>query len=116
MPQKLLEEATSMIYYFMYNKLLSLLFRIGIKSENHAGSILLLKELFDISNDSISFAKKERIDKQYYTDFRINSEEVFSLLDSAESFIAQIDFYISKLNNKKIEILRNDLTNTYLLN
>jgi hypothetical protein len=43
----------------MYNSLTALLFRVGIKCENHAGSILLLKKLFkriDLFN-AISFAK-----------------------------------------------------------
>jgi uncharacterized protein (UPF0332 family) len=45
----------------MYNSLTALLFRVGIKCENHAGSILLLKKLFkriDLFN-AISFAKEE---------------------------------------------------------
>ena len=39
-----LEESISLIYYSMYHTLLALLFKIGVKSENHSGSIILLKE------------------------------------------------------------------------
>ena len=42
----MLEEAVSIAYYSMYNLLLSLLFKAGIKSENHNASIILLKKLF----------------------------------------------------------------------
>jgi len=42
----LYENSISMSYYAMYNCLLALLFKIGIKSENHSGSILLFKKMF----------------------------------------------------------------------
>jgi uncharacterized protein (UPF0332 family) len=63
----LYENSVSMSYYTMYNSLTALLFRTGVKCENHSGSILLLKKLFGegVLFDDISFAKKERIDKQY---------------------------------------------------
>src|SRR3989338_2335729 len=38
---QLYENSTSEAYYCMYNSLLSLLFKIGIKSENHSVSIIL---------------------------------------------------------------------------
>lgn len=114
LPHNLLEEATSLIYYAMYNKLLSLLFRVGIKSKSHAGSIILLKELFSVSNSSISFAKRERVDKQYYVDVTTTQQEVKKLLESGEEFVAEIDFYTSKLDSKKVQILRDEFFRTYL--
>mgnify|MGYP001563918970 CR=1 FL=1 len=42
----LYENSISMAYYTMYNSLSALFFKIGIKCENHAGSILLFKKLF----------------------------------------------------------------------
>ena len=42
----LYENSVSMSYYTMYNSLIALLFKIGIKCENHAGSIILFKNLF----------------------------------------------------------------------
>jgi len=64
----LYENSVSMSYYTMYNSLTALLFRCGIKCENHSGSILILKKLFKRHDlfKIISWAKKERIDKQYY--------------------------------------------------
>ncbi|MBN1645360.1 HEPN domain-containing protein [Candidatus Woesearchaeota archaeon] len=55
-----LEEAVSLAYYSMYHILAALLFKIGIKRENHSASIILLKEIFDINNKEIAFAKKEK--------------------------------------------------------
>ena len=42
----LYENSISMSYYAAYNLLIALLFRVGIKCENHSGSILLLKLVF----------------------------------------------------------------------
>lgn len=103
----LLEEATSHIYYAMYYKVLSLLFKLGIKSKNHTGSIFLLQELSGISTKSILVAKKERIEKQYYVDFRVTEEEVGKLFDIAQQFVSEIDFYISKLTYAEVQRARN---------
>jgi len=62
------ESAITQSYYSMYNNVLSLFFKCGIKCENHSASALLLKEFFNQENLSLIFskAKEERIDKQYY--------------------------------------------------
>lgn len=44
---KLHKNSIIMSYYSMYNALQALLFRIGIKCENHTESIILLKFLFN---------------------------------------------------------------------
>ena len=74
----LYENSVSTAYYTMYNSIIALLFRIGIKSENHSGSIILFKKLFDEPNlvGLISFAKKERIDKQYYVNSKKNIDDI----------------------------------------
>ncbi|MFH0978234.1 MAG: HEPN domain-containing protein [Candidatus Woesearchaeota archaeon] len=95
--QNLLEEAMSMAYYAMYHKATSLFYLIGIKCENHAATIILLKELFGVDNSDISFAKNERFDKQYYTDFVIGNNDVDDLVTKAESFIATMDSFIDKI-------------------
>ena len=102
-----LEEATSLIYYSSYHLLLALLFRAGIKSENHSASIYLLTEIFDIDNDFLLFAKKERVDKQYYVSFDLVEKDVKNLIEKAEKFNSYIFDFISKLNNAKIKIYRN---------
>lgn len=97
-----LEEAIALTYYSMYNILIALLFKVGIKSENHAASIILLKELFNIDNSNISLAKEERIDKQYYTDFQIAKAEVEEAIKNAEEFNAELLDFIVKINNEEV--------------
>src|SRR3989344_3456667 len=75
-----IEDAVPMAYYSMYNMLTALLYKIGIKCENHSASVIILKELFGIENSGISSAKTERVDKQYYVDFEITREEVENLI------------------------------------
>jgi len=106
-----LEETVSLVYYSMYNLLTALLFKTGIKCENHSASIILLKELFLIDNSEISFAKEERIDKQYYTDFRITKDEVIDLIEIAETFNKKLFDFISKVTNESIEKYKVQLKN-----
>jgi len=109
----LYENSVSMSYYAMYNSLVALLFKSGIKSENHNASILLLKllynnkELFNI----ISKAKKERIDKQYYItdeEVDITKESTQQLVSDAEDFLLKMKLIIKKIKNKEIDGLRED--------
>src|SRR3990167_1462213 len=51
------EDSVALAYYSMYYSLLALLFRTGIKCENHTGAIILLQEVFSIDNKAISKAK-----------------------------------------------------------
>lgn len=110
--EKLLENSVTEAYYAMYNSVLALLFRCGIKSENHTASILLLGRLFNLEEkkDSLSKAKKERIDKQYYlTDdknYEINEEIALKMIRDAELFILEIRAYIGKLNPGSIQNVR----------
>ena len=102
-----LEETVSLVYYSMYNMLLALLFNIGIKSENHSASIILLNMIFDFDNLDILKIKKERIQTQYYVNFEIKKQEVKSLLKIAEQFNAKLFDFISKLTNDRINFYRN---------
>ena len=100
----LYENSVGMSYYAMYNQLTALLFMVGIKCENHAGSILLLKILFNEEElfKLISNAKKERIDKQYYVTTEkdeITKEIAEELLKNAEDFVLKIKLLIKRLNN-----------------
>ena len=94
----------------MYYSLLALLFRVGIKSENHTASIILLKEVFGLDNSEILKAKKERVDKQYYVDFKIAEHDVNVLLKIAESFNATIFDFLEKMNLNEIEKIREKFT------
>jgi len=101
-----LEEAISLVYYSMYHLLTALLFKVGIKCENHMASIIMLKELFELNNSDILFAKKERVDKQYYTDFEITKEEVKESVKVAEKFNHNLLDFISKINNEEVRKYR----------
>ncbi len=100
-----------MSYYAMYNSLIALLFRTGIKCENHAGSILLLKLLFGKKElfKLISDAKEERIDKQYYVTTEkdeLTKESTQELLLNTENFVVKMKLVIKNLNNGYIEEIR----------
>ena len=107
-----------MSYYTMYNLLLALLFKVGIKCENHSGSIMLPKFLFK-NNEAytiISNAKKERVDKQYYVTTEkneITKEIAEELLNNAEYFCLKLKVVIRNVNNDSIEQLREKF---YLIN
>ncbi len=107
----LFENSIGMSYYSMYNSTISLLFRVGIKCENHGAAILLLKLLFNNHElyELISNAKTERIDKRYFVNSKedeITSDIAKELLIDAEDFVFKLKATISKLNQEKIEKLR----------
>lgn len=101
-----LEESIALAYYSMYHSVIALFFKVGIKSENHNASILLLTEIFGINNQDIEFAKKERIDKQYYVSFKMTKEEVAKSIKKAELFNKILNDFISKLTNESISKAR----------
>ena len=100
------EECVGLAYYSMYNLLTALLFKAGIKCENHTGSIIILKEIFGQNNEYILYAKKERIDKQYYVGFSIAKDEVMDTIKKTEEFNNSLFDFISKLNSDDIKLYR----------
>lgn len=108
------DDATALTYYSMYYSVLGLLFKAGIKSENHTGSIILLKELFDIDNSEIKNAKKERVDKQYYVDFKATSDEVDEGIKIAEEFNDKIRDKIENIKVSEIETIIKKFKEEYL--
>lgn len=106
-----LEESVSLVYYSMYHMLTALLYKVGIKCENHSASIILLNAIFGIDNKNIFLAKKERIDKQYYTDFEIAKDDIIEDIHIAEEFNRILLDFISRLDNKKIEDYRDIFEN-----
>ena len=103
-----IEDAVPMAYYSMYNLVTALLYKAGIKCENHAGSILLLKELFGIDNSKVKFAKTERVDKQYYIDFKITNADVINIIRIAEEFNPIIYDFMDKLTSEQIKKYREE--------
>jgi uncharacterized protein (UPF0332 family) len=113
----LYENSLSESYYSMYNSLLSLLFKIGIKSENHSGSIFIFEELFQkpkLSNLILEI-KKERIDKQYYTEMlqktKVDKMKTESIISSSEDFSLEIRQILNELSlndiHEKLKTLKN---------
>ncbi|HDM43599.1 MAG TPA: HEPN domain-containing protein, partial [Candidatus Woesearchaeota archaeon] len=100
-----LKDAVALAYYSMYHCLLAALFRIGIKCENHAGSIILLNAVFDVDNSQISKAKSEGVDKQYYVDFSVTLEEAKESIRIAEEFISNLNNLIETLSEEKVKEL-----------
>lgn len=110
---KLYENSTSEAYYCIYNSLLALLFKVGIKSENHSASIILFDKLFNEKELTrlISFAKEERIDKQYYVEsqqtFKVTEESCKDMIEKAEDFSIKIRVLIGNLNTETVNSIRN---------
>lgn len=109
---QLYENSISEAYYCMYNSLLALLFKIGIKSENHSASIILFDRLFEKKElvKIISWAKEERIDKQYYVEtqqiVKVTKESCNEMILKAEDFLVKMKLLIKELNNEKIDFAR----------
>jgi len=99
-------------YYSMYYTSLALLFKCGIKSENHGGTILLLKRLFNIDIKIISQAKKDRIDSQYYTrdnvGIEVNEKIASQAMKDAETYCNEIKVIIERLTNTQIGKVRKE--------
>jgi uncharacterized protein (UPF0332 family) len=100
------EEAVTLAYYSMYNMLTALMFQVGIKCENHTAAIMLLTSVFNLENSDISFARKERIDKQYYIDFNVTRDDAQELIETAEEFNKCLYDFQSKMNSNKIKEYR----------
>lgn len=101
-----LEESVALAYYSMYHFVTALFYKVGIKSENHNATIQMLKDIFGIDNTEITYAKKERLDKQYYVNFEITKEEVGEAIKKAEIFNSFIKDFISKVTNDDIKRAR----------
>ena len=102
----LFEQSVSMAYYSMYYSVLALFFATGIKCENHTAAIILLKKVFSIDNADLEHAKTERIDKQYYVSSAPVRDDVVALIQTTESFNAELLDVIDRLTNEKIEKFR----------
>lgn len=110
---QLYENSTSESYYCMYNSLLALLFKIGIKSENHSASIILFDKLIGNKElvKTISWAKGERIDKQYYIEtkqiVKVTKDSCSEMTSKTEDFLVRMKVVINEINNEKISSARN---------
>lgn len=106
---KQIEDAVPMAYYSMYNILTALFYKIGIKCENHSASIIILRELFKLDDSKITFAKTERVDKQYYVDFKVTEKEVNDLINLAKEFNNMLYSFIDRITTKEISKYREEI-------
>lgn len=96
----------------MYNSLSALLFKIGIKSENHSASIILFDKIFKKSDLTkiISWAKEERIDKQYYVEtqqiVKVTKESCKEMILKAEDFLIKMKLLLNEISNEEISLSR----------
>lgn len=109
---QLYENSISESYYCMYNSLLALLFKLGIKSENHSASIILFRKLFNNPDlvKIISWAKEERIDKQYYVEtkqiIKVTKESCNEMILKGENFLIKMKVFISELKNEETNSIK----------
>jgi len=109
---ELYENSTSEAYYCIYNSLLALLFKIGIKSENHSASIILFDKLLNNKElvKIVLWAKEERIDKQYYVEtqqiIKATKESCNEMIIKAEDFLLKMKVIINELNLEEINRIR----------
>ncbi len=108
------ENALIDTYYAMYDCVLALFFKCGIKSENHTGSITLLKELFELPKlaKMLEEAKKSRIDSQYYVDIqeKPTSDLVKKAISDSESFILELKTFMSNIKVSEEDNIRDKLS------
>ena len=108
------ENAVSEAYYSIYNTVMSLFFKCGIKCENHSASVILIKDLFHLDDLHSIFLeyKKDRIDNQYYLPVvgtePINKEKCHERIKTAQRFNLKLRSYTGKLTLQDITKIRKD--------
>jgi len=96
--------ANSRIYYCTYYAIMSFLYKIGVKSENHDCSIALIKFLFG-DDFGISSLKEDRIKSQYY--FKYSSKEILRKnYSQVKLFFVKFKGTIETLKEEDIESYR----------
>lgn len=109
------ETAVTQSYYSMYNNVLSLFFKCGIKCENHSAAAIILRDFFNQNELFLKFlkAKEERIDKQYYTPSSQNTPATKKLakesIDTMISFNPKLIAIKNNLKFEEIKIIREKL-------
>ena len=107
------ENAISEAYYSIYNSVLSLFFKCGIKCENHSAALILIKKLFGLEELYLIFSelKKDRIDNQYYVPLvgaePIEKEKCLERINITKKFNNKLKSYSDNLNIQEINEIRN---------
>ncbi len=106
------ESAVTQSYYSMYNNVLSLFFKCGIKCENHSATAIILIDIFKQDDLYTIFlkAKGERIDKQYYTasskDNSATKESAKEMIQIALRFTPRIISFKNSLKLQEIDNIK----------
>ncbi len=106
------ESAVTQSYYSVYNNVLSLFFKCGIKCENHSAAVIILRDFFNQTELYYLFSKikEERIDKQYYTTLTKNDistkESAKESIDIMMKFNAKIIAFKNNISNEAIDTIR----------
>ena len=104
------ENAVSEGYYSIYNIVMSLFFKCGIKCENHSASVILIRKLFKLEEFYLIFSefKKDRIDNQYYIPITevVDKEKCSERLMIVQKFNLELRSYMDKLKISEIEKIR----------
>ncbi|MBU3923402.1 MAG: hypothetical protein KJ592_00635 [Nanoarchaeota archaeon] len=106
------ENAIGEAYYSIYNSLMSLFYRCGIKCENHTASGILLGELFGLVELCEIFTefKKDRIDNQYYLPVAdgepVDGEKCGKKIRIAQRFNLELRAYVSRITLEEIGDVR----------
>ena len=98
-------------YYAMYNCILALFFKCGIKCESHTGSIIVLREVFNLIKLAklLEEAKKLRIDSQYYvsgTKEEVDQTSAAKAITTTENFILESRLFINNIKTSEIDKIK----------
>lgn len=94
-------------YFSMYNSSLALLYRCGIKSENHNATISILNKVFGIDTSGIEKIKEDRKNRQYYPSFSVSEKDSLGVIKIVEEFNVKLKDFMSRINLKDISEYRN---------
>lgn len=106
----------STAYYAIYFSLYAVLMKLGIKCEIHSCTIefakRFLKEYFEEAElEFVEESLKARIDSQYYVDRTVQDEQYNKMILKAPEFLVKCKSVIIKLNEKKVNEIRNEFQN-----
>jgi uncharacterized protein (UPF0332 family) len=108
------EESVTLSYYSMYYALLSLLWKVGIKSESHNASISVLRKVFRMDESKIKEAKATRVEVQYFVDQDVTAQDARELLDKAHDFTAILEAKVAGLVSDDVVNYQNRFRSIYL--
>jgi len=101
----------STAYYTVYFSLYSVLMKLGVRSEIHSCTIefakIFLREFFEESElNFMEDALKTRVDSQYYVDRTVPDAMYNALIRGAPEFFVKCKSVLIRLNEKKINGIR----------